>query len=128
MPPIAERAKDGVNEAIGARISLRELLVRTGIVADSVIDKAQILARRMPLGRVLAMEGHVSESTVEIASELERMVNNHELTAAEALKALKIIADNNIALDAALKQIGVLKGGLKPNAFGDLLLDAEPGE
>ncbi len=31
MPPIAERAKDGVNEAIGARISLRELLVRTGI-------------------------------------------------------------------------------------------------
>lgn len=119
-PPQAER-KGKALEGAGGKIGLRELLVRTELVAEHIIENASILAKRMPLGRVLSMEGHVKESTVEAASELERMVASDALSSSDALLALKMVGGSDITLAAALKQMGVLRAELRANDFSDLL-------
>lgn len=119
-----ERTKKTTSEIAVSVMGLRELLVRSGLVNEEYLDTAMNLAKRMPLGRVLAMEGHCKESAVDAAIELANMIRAMQVTPDEGLRTLRLVGNYDLDLDTALTRIGVVKGGLKPNQFGDLLKDA----
>jgi hypothetical protein len=103
---------------------VRELLIRTNLVDEEYLDKVLALTRRMPLGRVLELEGHCKETTVEAAFELQRLMQGGHISIENAISALELVGYHNIDLDTVLRRMGVITGGLKASEFAHLLIDS----
>jgi hypothetical protein len=120
--------KDENTQQKTASIKLNEFLVRAAVISPEQLEQAATLISRMPvplsLGRVLAMQGHVQENTIESAAELCQMIEEERLTTEQGLKALELVGKHGLTLDFALKRIGVPRKQPKPDAVGELLRDA----
>ncbi len=98
-------------------IKIGELLVKAELTDATVIEAAVSLASRMrvPLGRILSMEGHISEVVLQAAIEVQSRIADRLLTLELGVKALQLVAQKGMTLDA----------GIEAATIGDAPGDAE---
>jgi hypothetical protein len=106
-------------------ISLKDLRLRTTLVSVEQFDTSAAFSQRMrtPLSRVLAMEGHVKEATLDAATEIEAASQTLHIPIEDAVRAVRLVEDHALDLDTAMRRIGLNRGGIKLTSFGRLLRD-----
>lgn len=114
------------------RLTYTDLLFRAGQLTPDQLKEASDLVKRMPvplpLGRVLAMEGHIEERTVDAAVEVEALLKRGVVTLDQAMKALTLVGNHDFDLPTALRRLGVSTSQHRmrisqPNPIGQLLVE-----
>ena len=112
-------------------VQLGELLIRSGLVEPEQFDAAYRLSfkMRLPLGRVLAMHGHVAEENLRSAIELQSRVRDGLVPFDHAVQALGLVARDGVALDRALDRLGssrqqTAKAVPTHNRLGEILMES----
>ena len=95
-----------MEETSATTIQIGDLLVKSGIVDPGVLDEVNLLAfkMRLPIGRILTMHNHVSESVFAAALEAQARVRDQALPLERATRALGVVAKDEVSLDEALQQ------------------------
>lgn len=109
-------------------IKLGELLLYSGILSAEQLNKAieSSQINKLPVGRVLIMDGILSEHILTSAVKLQSLVKDKLLEVNMAIEALKTIAVNNIDCDHALKMHGFQVMKTLPTArLGEILVESE---
>ncbi len=114
-----------------SRLTYTDLLFRAGQLTPDQLKEASDLVNHMPvplpLGRVLAMEGHIEERTVDAAIEVEAMIKSGALTLEQAMKALSLVGNHDFDLQTALRRLGGGSQGSDStecrHAIGRMLID-----
>lgn len=113
------------------RLTYTDLLFRAGQLTPDQLKEANDLVAVMrvplPLGRVLAMEGHIEERTVDAAIEVEARVKAGKLTLDQAMKALTLVGSHDFDLETALRRLSssnTAEMSKESHALGQLLVDA----
>ena len=85
-------------------IRIGELLVKAELADAAVIEAAVSLASRMrvPLGRVLSMEGHIGEAVLQAALEVQSRIADRLVDLELGAKALQLVARKGLLLDDAI--------------------------
>ena len=93
-------------------VQLGELLIHSGLVEPEQFDAAYRLSfkMRLPLGRVLAMHGHVNEAHLRDAIEIQSRVRDGLLPFEHAVQILSSIARDGISLEQAVNRLGTSTG------------------
>ena len=96
-----------MEETSATTIQIGDLLVKSGIVDPGVLDEVNLLAfkMRLPIGRILTMHNHVSESVFAAALEAQARVRDQALPLDRATKALGVVAKDEVSLDEALQKL-----------------------
>lgn len=109
-------------------IRIGDLLVGAGMVDQETLDSCTGLALRMhvPLGRILSMEGHLTEELLMKALNVQDMIRANTMTVEIGLKVLKVIRQQGLTVDEAFARVSVLPsvGGVKASRLGDLLRES----
>lgn len=109
-------------------IRIGDLLVGAGLVDEETLDSCTALALRMhvPLGRILSMEGHLTEELLLKALNVQDMIRANAMTVEIGLKVLKVIRQQGLTVDEAVARVSVLPsvGGVKASRLGDLLRES----
>ncbi|CAN5508145.1 hypothetical protein BH10CYA1_BH10CYA1_40330 [soil metagenome] len=110
---LLNNAKDQSSVKIG------ELLVKAELIDAAIIEAAVSLASRMrvPLGRILSMEGHISEASLQSAIEVQSRIADRLVTLELGVKALQLVAQKGLTLDAAIVDATI--GDASGNAESD---------
>lgn len=100
---------DKVKEKSSIRIG--ELLVQAELMQAETMEAAATLAARMrvPLGRILSMEGHISENILQAGLELQSRIADKLIEVDVGVKALQFMARKGLSLDDALLQASALE-------------------
>ena len=100
-------------------IKIGELLVKAELTDATVINAAVSLASRMrvPLGRILSMEGHISEVVLQAAIEVQSRIADRLVTLELGVKALQLVAQKGMTLDAGIEAATI--GDAPENAESD---------
>ena len=113
-------------ETLAATIQIGDLLVKSGIMAPEHLDEANKLAfkMRLPIGRILTMKGHVSEPVLASAIEIQSRIKDKVMPLNEGVKALSLVAQENISIDDALAKLAPKpkKAIDKSNRLGEILI------
>ncbi len=111
-----------------ASIQLGELLVRGGMLPVEHLEEVYNLAVRMrlPIGRVLAMQGHVSEDKLAAAIEIQARIRDRLMTPEQGIQILGMMSREGFSLDMALGRSGThqqptVKMPVPSNRLGELL-------
>lgn len=109
-----------------ASIQLGELLVRGGMLPVEHLEEVYNLAVRMrlPIGRVLAMQGHVSEDKLAAAIEIQARIRDRQMSPEQGIQILGMMAREGFSLDMALGRSGsqpTVQLTLPSNRLGELL-------
>jgi hypothetical protein len=114
------------DETLAATIQIGDLLVKSGVMAPEHLDEANKLAfkMRLPIGRILTMKGHVSEPVLASAIEIQSRIKDKVMPLAEGVKALSLVAHENISIDDALAKLAPKpkKAVDKSNRLGEILI------
>ena len=96
-----------------------ELLVKAELTDATIIEAAVSLASRMrvPLGRILSMEGHISEVVLQAAIEVQSRIADRLVTLELGVKALQLVAQKGMTLDAGIEAATI--GDAPENAESD---------
>ncbi len=109
-------------------IKIGDLLVQSTMVDQETLDSCMALAVKMhvPLGRILAMEGHLAEELLGKALEVQELVRQQILTIPNAVTVLKLITQQQFTMDEAIARVNALPsaGGVKASRLGDLLRES----
>lgn len=109
-------------------IRLGELLIEVGIIRPAELTDAIKVAgdTGLPIGRVLIMSGYVTDHELQAAVQAQSLIKDRLLEMDLASRALKKVAEEDIALDQALKNLGwTTSRSLTTAKLGELLLGAE---
>lgn len=112
-----------------ASLQIGDLLVRSGLIEAERLDEVNRLAvkMRLPIGRILTMHGHLPEALLAIAIEVQSRIKDKALPLEHGIRALHLVARDNISLDEALLQMAP-KAPPKPvptsNRLGEILMQA----
>jgi len=110
-------------------VQLGDVLIRAGLVSPDHLALAHQLISRMPvplpIGRVLAMEGHIREDTVDSAIKMMPLINTRKMSIDQAIKALHLIGNHSLDYESALKRLGRGPKPAKVNPLVKLLKDAD---
>jgi hypothetical protein len=111
------------------KIEVGELLIRASLVSPQHVALANQLIARMPaplpIGRVLAMEGHIREETVEAAIRILPLIACGKLTIDHAISALQLIGNHSLDFDSAMMRMGAAPSRSKFNPLAKLLKDSD---
>lgn len=114
------------DEKQSSSISMKDLLIRSGLVSPENYETALALSEKMhmPMARVLSIEGHIHQQTVNAAEHVHAMVAKRELRVPDAIKALKLMGNHGLDIDTALKRLGTVRRVKKHN-LGEMLCAAK---
>lgn len=109
-------------------IKIGDLLVQSTMIDQETLDSCMALAVKMhvPLGRILAMEGHLAEELLGKALEVQELIRQQILTIPNAVTVLKLITQQQFTIDEAIARVNALPsaGGVKASRLGDLLRES----
>lgn len=113
-------------------VQLGELLIQSGLIEPDQFDAAYRLSfkMRLPLGRVLAMHGHVAEEHLRATIEVQARVRDGLIPFDHAVQALNAMAKDGISLDKAINRMGAVQEAQQPkvvltqNRLGELLMQS----
>jgi hypothetical protein len=88
-------------------LQIGELSIRGGLItAEDLEDAVRVSAKmNVPLPRVLAMNGHMTEEAVNAALVLRRRVDDNQMPLETAVKALMAVAQKGVELETAIRQL-----------------------
>ncbi len=104
-----------------------DLLVKAGLITEREVAHALPLANKtgLSVGRVLVDSGVVSNNAVKASIHAESLIRDNLLHADLAVKALKLVGENDLSLDEALGQLGWHSEYYeRTNTLGKLLMHA----
>ncbi|MDP3508814.1 MAG: hypothetical protein Q8T09_12555 [Candidatus Melainabacteria bacterium] len=110
-----------------SQVLVGDLLVQAELVTLSQLADAMPVALKtgVPVGRVLIASGFLTEDHFRQALSLQSLVRDQLITEDVATAALKLIANENLNLNAALKKLGIDSEYFNSaNRLGELLLSA----
>jgi hypothetical protein len=117
-----------MSEASDVALRIGELFIRGELLTVEALEDAVRVADKMhlSLGRVLEMNGKMSEHAVNAAIELMNMLDREEIDHDSAVKTLEMVALQGIELETAIRQLrpGVRFIGKKPtNKLGEIMVE-----
>jgi hypothetical protein len=102
-----------------------DLLVKLQLVNQQDLADALQVAPQfgLPLGRTLVLSGRLSEAELQLAVELQPMINNKGYPIEQAIKAALLVRANSLSPEEAFKQVGVTSSSDKA-ILGSMLMEA----
>lgn len=102
-----------------------DLLVKLGLINDSDMKDALLVAPQfgLPLGRTLVLSGRLTEEELQLAIELQALVNKKGYALDSAKEAAALVRNDNLSCADALQQVGIQSASEKAT-LGSLLLEA----
>lgn len=113
------------NESQTDTISFETLLLKAEVISKEDLANALALVKQMhmPLGRVLTMHGiNIPERVVHAAEEIQSLVEKHEVSPDDGVKALVLIDNSDLAVDAAFRRLRIVKQQTKTNIPSEVLV------
>jgi len=110
-----------------SQVLVGDLLVQSELVSLSQLADAMPVALKtgVPVGRVLIASSFLSEESFRQALGLQSLVRDQLITEEIAIAALKLIATENLNLNAALNKLGIKSEYFNSaNRLGELLISA----
>lgn len=107
---------------------LGELLIEAGIVTRQQLDSAlaQGESTKLPLGRVLVINGMLSEQLLSSALNAQILVRDKRVTREQAISSLKAALERQIPIEQTLEETGVtLHPAVESVRLGELLVMAK---
>jgi len=106
-------------------IRFGDLLVQLQLVDAKDLHDALVVAPQfgLPLGRTLVLSGRISEEELQLAVELQPLVNQHGYSLEAAKKAASLVRNDGVRASEALKQTGV-QNTVDRATLGNMLLEA----
>lgn len=117
----------GINEALSMAIGhvrLGDLLKASGIVSYEFLKEAltNFEEKGLPLGKVLLMSGFLTEDELQVALEIQTLVNNRQLPFDVGVRVLTMSHEEKIGLADAFTRASVVQPeDLLSNKLGQLL-------
>ena len=106
-------------------IKFGDLLVRLNLIKESdLVDSLKVAPQfGLPLGRTLVLSGLLSENELQLAIEVQTLVNHKGYSLESARKAAHMVRVDGIPPTEALTKTGV-EGTIDKTTLGSLLLEA----
>jgi hypothetical protein len=103
-----------------------QLVIDLGWMTDSDLEESLAIAKEtdQPIGRVLAMRGHIAEKEVRSLVAAQSMLRDFHLTIAEARRALIVSSWSGMSFEDALLVCGANTDAPSHNRLGELLVDS----
>ncbi len=109
-------------------IKIGDLLVQSTMIDQETLDSCMALAVKMhvPLGRILAMEGHLAEELLGRALEVQELIIKEALSVNNGVTVLKLVKQQALTIEEALARVNALPtaAGVKASRLGDLLRES----
>lgn len=109
-------------------IKIGDLLVQSTMVDQETLDSCMALCIKMhvPLGRILAMEGHLAEDLLGKALEIQELIRTDALSVANGITALRLVKQQAFTIEEAIARVNALPtaAGVKASRLGDLLRES----
>jgi len=104
-----------------------QLVIDLGWMSDADLEESLAIAREtdQPVGRVLALRGHIAEKEVRSLVLAQSMMRDFYITVAEARRALIVSSWSGMSLEDALLVCGSNSDAPAHNRLGQLLIDAK---
>ncbi|MDR3614603.1 MAG: hypothetical protein P4L53_13670 [Candidatus Obscuribacterales bacterium] len=109
-------------------LRLGDLLTSAGLLKPTDLREAMMIARQqqLPVGRVLIMNGYLSEGQLQSAVQAQSMVKDSIIDLDTAVEALDLVATEHITLDESLIRMGwTMNTQVITNKLGEFLVEAE---
>jgi len=109
-------------------LKLGDLLTSAGLLKPTDLREAMMIARQqqLPVGRVLIMNGYLSEAQLQSAVQAQSMVKDSIIDLDTAVQALDLVATEHITLDESLIRMGwTMNTQTITNKLGEFLVEAE---
>ena len=109
-------------------LRLGDLLTSAGLLKPTDLREAMMIARQqqLPVGRVLIMNGYLSEAQLQSAVQAQSMVKDGVIDLETAISALDLVANEHITLDESLVRMGwTMSNQTITNKLGEFLVEAE---
>jgi hypothetical protein len=105
-------------------IKFGDLLVKLNLVKQGDLNDALVVAPQfgLPVGRTLVLSGRLTEQELEVAVELQSLINQKKYSLEQAQKVAAMVREGT-APAAALKSVG-LEDAAEKTTLGQLLLSA----
>lgn len=106
-------------------IKFGELLVKLGLATEQDLRQALQAAPQfgLPVGRTLVLSGRLSEPELQLAVELQALINREGYSIEAAQRAAQLVRTQGLSPQDALKQIGVAETPDR-TTLGSLLIEA----
>jgi hypothetical protein len=106
-------------------IKFGDLLVRLKLVDAKDLHDALLVAPQfgLPLGRTLVLSGKISEDELQLAVELQPLINQHGYAVDAAIKAADLVRNHGCSAADALRDSG-MQGAVDRATLGNLLLES----
>jgi hypothetical protein len=120
--------KAGYERTLKSSSRLGTLLVEAEIISQAQLDDTQEMSYEtgIPLGRMLCLNGIISEQRLALALELQRKLRDQEITKEEAVEILANRKSKNAGMEHPKVAIEKMEGGerkaLKKVKLGEMLL------
>jgi len=94
-------------DEVDVALKIGDLLLRSDVITLEALEDAVTLAGKMhmSLGRVLEMQGSMTEYAVACALHIASMIDDQSLSLDHGVKALMMVAKQNIELETALRKV-----------------------
>jgi hypothetical protein len=119
---------DDVGSESKLPIKIGDLLVQSTMVDQETLDSCMALCIKMhvPLGRILAMEGHLAEDLLGKALEIQELIRTNALSVPNGITALKLVKQQAFTIEEAVARVNALPtaAGVKASRLGDLLRES----
>lgn len=94
------------------------------ISANDLSDALQVAPQfGLPIGRTLVLSGFLTEEELQLAVELQPLINSKSCTIEDAKKVASLVRKNKVPTEVAMEKIGI-KGTQDRATLGTLLLEA----
>src|SRR6185369_7695511 len=106
------------------KVYLGDLLLRAEVINADSLQDALSLSQRMhvKLGRVLTMQGHLTEQHMAAAEQITALIEYGDLTLEQGVKAIQMVCNQNIVLKTAMNRLSqAVDTGTASNRLGELL-------
>jgi len=106
------------------KVYLGDLLLRAEVINADSLQDALSLSQRMhvKLGRVLTMQGHLTEQHMAAAEQITALIEYGDLTLEQGVKAIQMVCNQNIDLKTAMNRLSqAVDTGTASNRLGELL-------
>lgn len=109
------------------QLKIGELLIRSNLVSQENLEDSMKLANkmRMPLGRVLAMHGYLSEDMMNVVVEVQSRMRDGLMPMEAGLKVISLVHLQGLPLESALAKVSAIPSvGGRSNRLGEILRSA----
>lgn len=107
------------------RIRFGDLLVKLELISERELQDALQVAPQfgLPLGRTLVLSGRMTEAELQLAVELQPLINQKNYPIDSAKNAARLVRKDGLSASEALRKIGI-KHNLDEASLGSILMQA----